>query len=419
MTLKATVLERQKNAALQRSLNELGSYLDNIETDLAKGIYANTPPMTSKLSADIRRETAAAKSALSALPSGSDELINIYKFLSQVGEFTTALNTKASNGTKVTAEDTALLEALSAYAGKLSERIDAIRLECTDGSLSFSQASDMLLSDTRDEPVYFGTKITDTQQALTDYPTLIYDGPFSDHINQKKPSLLEGRENISDSEALEIAAGFSGVNASLLRQGTGEDGNLPAYIFYTDTLTVAVSRQGGEVCYMLSSDYAGEASITQADAVTRAAKFLETHGYTNMKDSYFSTADGICTVNFAYVLSDGTVCYTDLIKVSVGLDTGKILAFDARGYIMNHHEREIPESKISYPDAAMALSPNLTPTDFKTAIIPTDYASEIYCFEFLCTGKNGEELLVYINADTGYEERILLLLYADGGILTK
>ena len=30
-----------------------------------------------------------------------------------------------------------------------------------------------------------------------------------------------------------------------------------------------------------------------------------------------------------------------------------------------------------------------------------------------------EEVLIYINADKGYEENIMLLLYSDGGTLTK
>ena len=44
-----------------------------------------------------------------------------------------------------------------------------------------------------------------------------------------------------------------------------------------------------------------------------------------MKESYFSTNDGICTINFAY-MEDDVVCYPDLIKVNVALDTGNVCA---------------------------------------------------------------------------------------------
>ncbi len=33
--------------------------------------------------------------------------------------------------------------------------------------------------------------------------------------------------------------------------------------------------------------------------------------------------------------------------------------------------------------------------------------------------KQKEEVLIYIDADKGYEEDIMLLLYSDGGTLTK
>ena len=50
----------------------------------------------------------------------------------------------------------------------------------------------------------------------------------------------------------------------------------------------------------ISADFAAESELDGAQAVKRAAAFLKSRGYKNIKDSYFSTADGICTVNFAY-----------------------------------------------------------------------------------------------------------------------
>lgn len=48
----------------------------------------------------------------------------------------------------------------------------------------------------------------------------------------------------------------------------------------------------------------------------------------DMKETYYFTSDGICTINFAYTQS-GVTCYTDLIKVGVALDDGSIVLFDA------------------------------------------------------------------------------------------
>ena len=40
-------------------------------------------------------------------------------------------------------------------------------------------------------------------------------------------------------------------------------------------------------------------------------------------------------------------------------------------------------------------------------------------YEYLCQAENGEEVLVYLNADTGMEEQILILLRSDNGVLTR
>ena len=46
--------------------------------------------------------------------------------------------------------------------------------------------------------------------------------------------------------------------------------------------------------------------------------------------------------------------------------------------------------------------------------------NEVNCYEFRCKSNDTkEEVLIYINADKGYEENIMLLLYSDGGTLTK
>ena len=137
-----------------------------------------------------------------------------------------------------------------------------------------------------------------------------------------------------------------------------------------------------------------------------------------MKESYYVINNNICTINYAYV-QDGAVCYPDLIKVSVALDNGSVVLFDACGYLMNHTARTLPPAQLSAEQAAEKLSPALTPRgDAKTAVIPTSGGNEACCYEFKCTGTDGETVLVYIDTQTGLERQVLILLQSDGGVLT-
>ncbi|HAN44654.1 MAG TPA: hypothetical protein DCP97_04605 [Ruminococcaceae bacterium] len=123
-------------------------------------------------------------------------------------------------------------------------------------------------------------------------------------------------------------------------------------------------------------------------------------------------------VNFAGI-QDKVTLYTDLIKVGVALDNGQIVFYDARGYITNHRKRELEAPKISAEQAAKSVSKNLMITSSKLALIPSMGLNELLTYEFRTKAPDGKNVLVYVNAITGAEEKILILLETETGVLTK
>lgn len=414
---KASELSRQLNADAERSLSTLEACMSSINTNLTKGLYANTTPMLSSMAISLTRDAASAKNSLSALPLSDTQLDNMLKFLSQVGAFVSTLDRKLSLGEPITSEERNQLKQLIDVSQKLLSELDTITQGVEDGSVSFKQAGSTLQKST-DQSMQIDSAFGDAEQTLTDYPTLIYDGPFSDHILNQSPKTLEGKSDISKEKALEIASDFIGVDKSTLRFDSETNGVIETYNFFVDSINISVCKKGGAVLYLLGSSNAGESVITPEQAVENAKNFLSAKGYENMKESYYSTQDGICTVNFAYE-NEGVICYPDLIKLSVSLETGNIISFDARGYIMNHTDRPPVQSKISADEAKMSVSDYLTVMSSRLAIIPTDYKTEKTAYEFHCKTPDEQEVLVYIDVLTAKEDDILLLLYSDGGILTK
>lgn len=414
---KASELSRQLNADAERSLSTLEACMSSINTNLTKGLYANTTPMLSSMAISLTRDAASAKNSLSALPLSDTQLDNMLKFLSQVGAFVSTLDRKLSLGESITSEERNQLKQLIDVSQKLLSELDTITQGVEDGSVSFKQAGSTLQKST-DQSMQIDSAFGDAEQTLTDYPTLIYDGPFSDHILNQSPKTLEGKSDISKEKALEIASDFIGVDKSTLRFDSETNGVIETYNFFVDSINISVCKKGGAVLYLLGSSSAGESVITPEQAVENAKNFLSAKGYENMKESYYSTQDGICTVNFAYE-NEGVICYPDLIKLSVSLETGNIISFDARGYIMNHTDRPPVQSKISADEAKMSVSDYLTVMSTRLAVIPTDYKTEKTAYEFHCKTPDEQEVLVYIDVLTAKEDDILLLLYSDGGILTK
>ena len=192
---------------------------------------------------------------------------------------------------------------------------------------------------------------------------------------------------------------------------------MPSYVFADDSHTIAVTKAGGMYSYMLSTRKTGKQTITAREAVNRAKDYLSELGIRGLTDSYYEIRNGICVVNLA-AEQNGVTMYTDLIKVGVALDNGDVLSFDMRGYLTNHIIRELPQPKISAKFAETLVSGSLAPISTKLCVIPSSGMNEVFCYEVRCTGEQGENILVYLNAETGREEQILILKIGRGGVLT-
>ena len=90
---------------------------------------------------------------------------------------------------------------------------------------------------------------------------------------------------------------------------------------------------------------------------------------------------------------------------------------EAQGYVMNHHTRDIRTPRLTKQDARGYISSRLVIDSVNIALIPKDSKREVLCYEFKGTS-NGRNFIVYINADTGREEDVQILVESPDGILT-
>ncbi len=416
-TVNAVKLKNEIRVTEERALNLLGTYLDDINLNLQKAMYLKSDNMLSRVSVDLWRAGASAKESLSEITDSNTEVSALYKFLSQVGEYTLSLNEKIANNQELTKEETQNLNSLLKYSEVLAEKVNELKVGYEEGSLDFREVK-TTLQKADDEKLYLGNELNDTTQALGDYPTLIYDGPFSDHISNKKSLVTDSLKKVSESEAKKKASEFLGIKEDELLFLNKTDNNMSTYTFYSQAYTISVTQKGGIVSSFITDKYASEIKLTTKSAIKKATEFLNEKGYNDIKESYYSTTDGIMTVNFSYY-KNGITYYTDLIKVSVSLDNGTITAFDATGYLMNHTQRDIPTAKYTLKQGASLLKENLTVLSYKKTFIPTEWETEEFAYEYHCKASDGKEVLIYIDPKTGEEVNILILLYTDGGVLTK
>ncbi len=403
--------------AYERALNELCESLDNITVTLQKGTYCSTGKMMSDIGNDLSRQATVAKVSLGQLTDKDMITEDVYKFLSQIGAFTTAV-ARDKDKLSLTAKQKDNLKDLLAFSESLSENLGKIRRGSYDGDIVNEKRTNTLESST-EVPKTFSESMSDVEQNLADYPTLIYDGPFADNVlNKTGGKMLKTLQEITMQEAKKIAADFMNTAPESLREDADVNSQIKLYCFSKGDVVVAITKRGGKLCYMVNPRQIGAETISGEESIKRAKKFLKEIGYDYMAESYYSVFAGVCTINFAYS-EKGIIHYSDLIKVSVALDSGEVLSVDARGYLMNHMKRNIYDEKITVDQARKSIAKELEILSEKSAVIPLDTGKEAYCFEFRCKDKKGQEVLIYIDKATGEERDILLLMYADGGMLTR
>lgn len=409
---RANTIQTQLQYGYMRAVEDLSLSLDNIKTTLSKGFYSNSPTMMTQLSAKLWNEAANAKAALAQLPVEELNLEQTYKFLSQVGNYSKSLSEKFSGGEELSGDEKDNLRTLYGYAENLSNKMWQVEKRIEDGELTFS---DVNAAGGGQQPVSVTEGFTDFEEGFSNYPTLIYDGPFSDHILEKEPLMVKNQREVTPEQAAEKAQQACGDHT--LSVSDEEGGKMPSYVFENANTVVSVTKQGGLFSYMLKYRQPGEASLSASQATAIAKEYMKKLGIDNMTETYYEINNGMCICNFAGT-QNGVVLYTDLIKIGVALDNGEILSFDARGYITNHTKRDLGTPGITEQEAAAKLSKSLNIMETNLCVIPSDGLNERYCYEFLCTDPDGKQILVYINADSGEEEQILLLQISGNGRLT-
>lgn len=395
---EAKAAEITVRAGRERAYYSALDSLTNLEADLSKALVASGPGQHALLLGRVSSLAGAASENLSALPAayGADE--SGLKFLGQTADYAQTLAAAAAEGRTLSETDVRQLSQLMQKSGELRRH-----LENGEGFAYDAPSEEQKLSG-------------------IEYPSLLYDGPFSDGVRQGAPRGLSGEE-ITSEQAVEAGRAFLG--AARAQRASDMQGPIPCWGVSAETdgvtITLQVTRQGGKILWMAPETAGFETKMSVEACVARARKFLESHGFGEMEPSFTQQYDGLAVISFAAV-QDGVTLYPDLVKAQVRMDTGEVVGLEANNYWMNHTERENLAPQVDEQQALRAVSGRLTVSGSRLCVIPVDDGldsgkTEKLCWEF--AGEwNGSRYFVYIDAETGEEEKVLKVVAGNGGTLT-
>ncbi len=422
-TRKANALELYARASTQRAFNELVTSVSEMSNALEKSQYISDPALESALCTQIFGRAMTAQMAMGALPYASQELEQTASFVAKVGDYAGTLARTVGDRGGYSDEELENLQSLAQTASVMKLNLQDMQSRVAEGELTIEEAYEKTdaAEGGEGQPPVAGTVFQNMEQEFPEIPSLIYDGPFSETQTHKRPVYLAGKKQVSDEEARQAAARFLGMEEKDMKAAGDCAGDVPCWM-YTGRMgggeyTVYVTKQGGEIWSVLCARSVGEQSYSIRQSLAMAEDYVSRWGIDGLEESYHTVSGGVLLVNFQYE-EDGVRCYPDLVKVGVALDNGTLMSYDAQGYITAHKDRDIPAVKVSREDAQERVAETLKVRDYSLAIIPSQGGEERLCHEFLCQSEAGDRYLLYVNALTGDEEKILILLEDETGTLT-
>lgn len=413
----------------QRAFYNMVGNVENISVLTAKSIVSGSPRQNIRTLSDIWWQSNFAQDNLAQLPLSHITLTRTQKFLTQLGDYAYTMAKSTADGHPMTSAQIARLEELHNQVGSLGQDLNQLQKKVETNGVSWTEIKNTSKKKLKNAPA---ATMDGSFQRINDrmqkYPTLIYDGPFSDHMETRSPKEMTGKE-ISWEEAKTIARDFidrrPGIDYLVTDSSkTTRNATIPVYtvriaprvpsmgeVFYVD-----VSQKGGHVVLAMNSRSMGKATIDLDQALNKAKAFLAKTEYKSMVPTYSLRQENTMIISFAYK-ENGVLIYPDLVKVNVSLDNGQVTGFDGASYLINHRIRNLPPAKLTEAEARNKLNPALKVESTRLVVIPLETRTEKFCYEFKTTFK-GDRFLIYINAMNGVEENILQLLQTPGGTWT-
>ena len=423
-------LEVSLNNKYYRSFYDLLENVQNVEVLLSKVLVAQAPEQDSKIFTEIWQRANAAQANLNQLPLTDIATGRTSKFLTQVGDYSFTLLQKVAAGQPKCQKDWNTLQTLYRQTSTLNTELQDTERRIAEGKLYLGELAQQTGRVVQKEgPKLANGNFQKIEDNLKSFPTLIYDGPFSDKLEEKSAKGITGAKiNVFQAKTRILGLIEHRPGTKYMVEGIRRiEGKIPAFqadLISTsgssggkERLSVAVSRQGGKLLWYTLSRKVASNKITLAEAREKAAQFLSEKGYKNVTPIYYEQGMGMVVFNFA-ATQNGVTLYPDQIKVTVALDNGQILGIEATDYLMTHHQRILPKPVLTLTQAREKLSPHLTKiSSGRLTLIPRGTANEVLAYEF--RGELDQDtFLIYINTSNGNEEQVLRLVRNKEGILS-
>lgn len=365
--------------------------VDSMGSALKKSLYATDGGMCSSLCGQVYASASAAEAALLSLPFATQELENLAGFLNLAGDYAYSLAPVVSEE-GFTQEQQEQMESFSQQAGDFAALLRQLQMDLNNG---------LVLLDSREQRLQNVGEPDEGKisAALLEYETG-FDGSAFEYDG--KYTLKDDPEagELSEEEAKELAATVAGVESRELKEEYSYSGTDGRRCYSAGDMIICVSSRGLES--IGQSRLVSSGRLSTEKARQRAEEFLSKLGLEEMALISYSDTGTVASFNFAQV-QDDALRLDSGVKVSVALDDGSIYAYNGEDY---SYETAELSWNTDEKTAAQQLPESVSSEGVRRVTIQSEGGREIPCYEFSCLNAQGENLKIYVDAQTGKQCRI-------------
>ena len=384
--------------SLISSTREAINDMRTIEADLSKLMITTDNKVTVQLLSIVALKSSACAQELSKLPAIATGAQNTLKFANQLSSYSTTTIKNFSEGFNFPENFDKQITEFFTTCKQVNDELNILEADILNGNLS--------LMDIREENQIANGIFASIDENLIEYPSVIFDGPFSDGQERETPKTK--REPVSKEKAQEFIKSL-GFDCAFEKKIGGQN---PLYQFKNENTIIQIAKNGGLLYLIVSDEKDTEPKLTKEQAQKSAEEFVQKLNLGNVKNIWQEFYGNFIVFNFAPEINE-TVIYPDIFKVKVSLKDGSILGFEGKSYIMNNQERNLPQIKFSKEQAKEKLKEGFLVETSRLALISINEKEQL-TWEFF--GKyNDLEFAVYISATDGQEKTSFRILSTETG----
>lgn len=407
---QAGVYRSELSAAMRQSVDELSGSLSALELKLQKGLYASTDYQTVTWAAQIFAEAGTARAALEALPIYSLQLSGTETFLNQAGEYVLEMARKQLRGETLTYEEEETVRRLALRAQELAGQVGEIALRVSSEDPGYDDLQLLLAPEAEEgaDPSGFPA----LELLFSEDLPLNYDGVHSSWRENRTSSFLSAQVLWDKSGQQKKAADSLGVSADLLLEGSHVLTPFGMMEYRNGEDTAAVTDAGGWLCTLDRFREVNDRQIGLEEALEYGLTALSKWGYSDLEPVSWSVAGNLLTAVYVH-RENGVLIYGESVTASVALDNGEVLAMDATEYLLSRRgDRKMSPEK-TREQAQSVLREDLTVENADLVCLCGGDGAEKLCWQFQVKDDSETKVLVFVNALTGTEEEIRILLESE------